>query len=101
MREGRWASRAQGSKGARGLGRGRRTRGRALVHSGEIVGRRLETADRWGRRVRERGRGGRTASTALAHEAEKERGRGRAQACADRRGPPVTQRGRVGAHGMG
>jgi hypothetical protein len=54
MREGRWASRAWGSKGARGLGRGRRTRGRGRVHSGEIVGGRLETADRWGRWDRER-----------------------------------------------
>ena len=36
MREGRWASRARGSKGARGRGRGR-------VHGGEIVGERLET----------------------------------------------------------
>jgi hypothetical protein len=37
MREGRWASRA------RGLRRGRRTRGRGRVHGGEIVGERLET----------------------------------------------------------
>jgi hypothetical protein len=57
MREGRWASRAQGSKGTWGLGRGRRTRGRGRVHSGEIVGERLGTADRWGRRDRERGSG--------------------------------------------
>jgi hypothetical protein len=32
MGEGRWASRARGSKGARGLERGRRTRGRGRVH---------------------------------------------------------------------
>jgi hypothetical protein len=32
MGDGRWASRARGSKGARGLGRGRRTRGRGRVH---------------------------------------------------------------------
>jgi hypothetical protein len=43
MREGRWASRARGSKGTRRLGRGRRTRGRGCVHGGEIVGGRLET----------------------------------------------------------
>jgi hypothetical protein len=43
MREGRWASRARGSKGARGLERGRRTRSRGHVHGGEIVGERLET----------------------------------------------------------
>jgi hypothetical protein len=48
MREGRWASRA------RGHGRGRRTRGRGRVHGGEIVGGRLRTIDRWGRRNRER-----------------------------------------------
>jgi hypothetical protein len=48
MEEGRWASRARGSKGARGLGRGRRTRGRGRIHGGEIVGERLGTADRWG-----------------------------------------------------
>jgi hypothetical protein len=58
MREGRWASRARGSKGARGLGRGWRTRGRGRVHGGEIVGGRLETTDRWGRRDREGGRRG-------------------------------------------
>jgi hypothetical protein len=43
MREERWASRAQGSKGASGLGHGRRTRGLGRVHGGEIVGERLET----------------------------------------------------------
>jgi hypothetical protein len=41
MEEGRWASRARGSKGARGLERGRRMRGRGRVHSEEIVGERL------------------------------------------------------------
>jgi hypothetical protein len=44
MREGRWASRAWGSKGAQELGRGRRTRGRGRVHDGEIVGERLRTS---------------------------------------------------------
>jgi hypothetical protein len=43
MREGRWASRARVSKAARGLGRGRRTRGRGRVHGREIVGEMLET----------------------------------------------------------
>jgi DNA invertase Pin-like site-specific DNA recombinase len=43
MEEGRWASRAWGSKAVRGLGRGRRTRGRGCVHGGEIVGERLGT----------------------------------------------------------
>jgi hypothetical protein len=42
MREGRWASRVRVSKGARGLGRGRRTRGRGHVYGEEIVGERLE-----------------------------------------------------------
>jgi hypothetical protein len=52
MREGRWASRAWGSKGVRGRGRGRRMHGRGRVHDGEVVGGR---ADRWGRQDRERG----------------------------------------------
>jgi hypothetical protein len=43
MREGRWASKVRGSKGVRGLERGRRTRSRGRVHGGEIVGERLET----------------------------------------------------------
>jgi hypothetical protein len=43
MDEGRWASRARVSKGARGLGRGRRTRDRGHAHGGEIVGERLGT----------------------------------------------------------
>jgi hypothetical protein len=34
MREGRWASRARGLKGPRGLGRGRRTCSRGRVHGG-------------------------------------------------------------------
>jgi hypothetical protein len=46
MSEGRWASRARGSKGARAQERGRRTRGRGRVHGVEIVGERLGTADR-------------------------------------------------------
>jgi hypothetical protein len=50
MREEEWASGARGSKGARAHGRGRRTRGRVRVHDGEIMGGRLRTADRWGRR---------------------------------------------------
>jgi hypothetical protein len=56
MSEGRWASRARGSKGARAQGHGRRTRGHGHVHGGEIVGERLGTTDRWGRRYRERER---------------------------------------------
>jgi hypothetical protein len=76
MREGRWASRARGSKGVRGLGRGRRTRGRGRVHGGEIVGERLGTDDRWGRRGRERERvrAREIASTARPHRAARERG---------------------------
>jgi hypothetical protein len=58
MSEGRWASRARGSKGARVRGRGRRTRGCGRVHDGEIMGERLGMADRWGRQDRERGRVG-------------------------------------------
>jgi hypothetical protein len=78
MGEGRWASRARGSKGARGLGRGRGTRGRGRVHGGEIVGKRLETADRWGRRDRERGAGARGRTSAdRSGPRDKERERGR------------------------
>jgi hypothetical protein len=103
MREERWASRVRGSKGARGRGRGRRTRGRGRVHSGEIVGGRLETADRWGLRDRERvGTGKRTAPTALAHRTEREREGGRAQACADKRGPHgADKRERESGRGLG
>jgi hypothetical protein len=71
-----------GFKGPRGLGRGRRTRGRGRVHGGEIVGGRLRTADRWGRLDRERERAG-------------------AQGCADRRDPPIRRRGRAGAGARG
>jgi hypothetical protein len=74
MGEGRWASRA------RGLGRGRRTRGRGCVQGGEIVGGRLRTADRWGRRDRERERAGATENNG-----------------ADRVGPRDRERGREGA----
>jgi hypothetical protein len=56
MEEVRWASRARGSKGAPGLGHGRRTRGRGRVHGGEIVGGRLRMTDRWGWWNRERER---------------------------------------------
>jgi hypothetical protein len=99
MREERWASRARGSKGARAHGRGRRTRGRGRVHGGEIMGERLRTADRWGRRNRERsGRAcERTAPTSLAHGAARERGRKGALVGTDRRGPPIRHRGRGGA----
>jgi hypothetical protein len=45
---------ARGSKGARARGRGRRTCGRGRIHDGEIMGERLGTTDRWGRRDRER-----------------------------------------------
>jgi hypothetical protein len=54
MSEGRWASRARGSKGAWAQGGGQRTRGRGHVHGREIVGEWLGTADRWGQRDRER-----------------------------------------------
>jgi hypothetical protein len=80
MEEGRWASRAWGSKGRRGLGRGRRTRGRGRVHGGEIVGGRLRTADRWGRRDKERERAGAAENNG-----------------ADRVGPRDRERGREGA----
>jgi hypothetical protein len=98
MSKGRWASRARGSKGARAQGRGKRTRGRGRVHGGEIVGERLGTIDRWGRRDSERARGKRTAPTARPHRAARERERGseRARVGTDRRGPPVRHRRRAG-----
>jgi hypothetical protein len=60
MSEGRCASRARSSKGAWARGHGRRTRERGCVHGEEIVGERLGTNDRWGRRDKDResGRGG-------------------------------------------
>jgi hypothetical protein len=64
----------------KGLGRGRRTRGRGRVHGGDIVGGRLRTADRWGRQDRERER----ASAAENNSA-------------DRVGPRDRERGREGA----
>jgi hypothetical protein len=91
-----------GEQGA-SLGRGWRTRGRGRVHGGEIVGERLETTDRWGRwdRERERGRvgagGGGEWRRQLWPTGQRERRR--AQACADRRGPPVRHKGRTGARG--
>jgi hypothetical protein len=98
MREGRWASRARGSKGARVRGRGRRTRRRGRVHGDEIVDERLGTDDRWGRRDRERGRGGKNgADSSAPQSSERERGeRGRAGVGADRRGPHVRHRRRAG-----
>jgi hypothetical protein len=80
MREGRWASRARGSKGARAQGRGRRTRGRGCVHDGEIVGERLGTTDRWGRWdiERERGHGEKNgADSSTPQSSEREGGRAR------------------------
>jgi hypothetical protein len=95
MGEGRWASRAQGSKGARGLGRGRRTSGRGRVHDGEIVGERLETADRWRRWDKERGAGarGRTSVDRSSPCDRKREGERRDRVGANRRDPPIRQRG--------
>jgi hypothetical protein len=78
MSEGRWANRARGSKGARARGHGWRTRGRGRVHGVEIVGERLGTTDRWGRRDRESGRGGKEQRRQLgpqSRERERERTR--------------------------
>jgi hypothetical protein len=69
------------------------------IHGGEIVGERLGTADRWGRRDREResGRGG---GEERPHRATRERGSARARVGADRRGPPVRHRGRARGAGL-
>jgi hypothetical protein len=107
MGEGRWVSRARGSKGTRGLGRGRRTHYRGRVHNGEIVGERLETADRWGRRDRERGAGARgrtSADRSGPHDRERKRGRD-ARSGWHRQAGPACQaegaRGRGRARGLG
>jgi hypothetical protein len=103
MGEGRWASRAQGSKGARGLGRGRGTHGRRRIHGGEIVGERLETVDRWGRLDRERGAGARGTTSANRygpHDRERE-GERRDRVGADSRDPPIRQRGSARVRGLG
>jgi hypothetical protein len=100
MREERWASRVRGSKGARAHGRGRRTRGRGRVHDGEIVGGRLRTADRWGRRDREREnwrtRGNQRRQVWPTGQREREREREGAHRLAPMAGPPVRHRGHAG-----
>jgi hypothetical protein len=76
MSEGRWVSRARGSKGARVWGRVRRTCGRGHVHGGEIVGERLGMADRWGRQDKESegARGGENGTDSSAPQSsERER----------------------------
>jgi hypothetical protein len=56
----------------------------------EIVGERLGTADRWGRRDRERvGAGGKERRRQLGPTEQRERGTERARVGADRRGPPI------------
>jgi hypothetical protein len=83
MREEGWASRARGSKGAWGRGRGRRTCGCGSVHGGEIVGERLGMTDRWARQDREResGRGGENgADNSAPQSSDRERGSERAGA---------------------
>jgi hypothetical protein len=102
MSEGRWASRARGSKGARTRGHGRRTRGRGHVHGGEIVGERLGMTDRLGRRDREREGAGEKNGADSSAPKSSERGREseRARVGADRRGPPVRHRGFAGAGGL-
>jgi hypothetical protein len=75
-------------------------RGRGRVHGGEIVGERLGTADRWGRRDRESGCGGwgeNGADSSAPQSSERERGSERARVGVDRQGPPVKHRGRADA----
>jgi hypothetical protein len=72
MREGRWVSRARGSKGAQAHGRGRRTRGRGRERGGEIVSERLGTADRWGQRDRDIERGGKERRRQLGPTEQRE-----------------------------
>jgi hypothetical protein len=99
------ASRARGSKGARGLKCGQGTHGCGRVHGGEIVGERLETADRWGRLDIERGAGARgrtSADRSGPRDREREReGERRDRVGANRRDPPVRQKERAGAGARG
>jgi hypothetical protein len=106
MREGRWASRVRGSKG----GAGARTwpeNARSWARPWrEIMGERLETADRWGRwnRERESARARERTSIDRSGPWDKEReGEKCARVGADRRDPPVRRRGRAGAgaHSLG
>jgi hypothetical protein len=103
MEEGRWASRARGSKGARGLGRGQRTHGRGGVHDGEIVGGRLRTTDTWGRRDRERDRAGAAENNGIDRVGPRdiERGREGALRVALTRGTRLSGRGSARACGLG
>jgi hypothetical protein len=104
MSEGRWVSRARGSKGAWARGHGRRTRERGCIHDEEIVGERLGTTDSWGRRDRDRESGhggGKTAPTAQPHKAARERGSERARVGADRRARLLGPEGaRAGLSGL-
>jgi hypothetical protein len=103
MEEGRWTSRTRGSKGAWGIGRGRRTRGRGRVHGGEIVGGRLGTSSQVGsvgQREGKRAWARAMAPTGRSYGAARERGREGAWVCADRRGPPFRHRD-ARARGLG
>jgi hypothetical protein len=100
------ARRARGSNGARGLGRGRRTRGRGRVHGGEIVGGMLGAADRWGRRNREREGAGEKNGVDSSAPQSSERERERSERAGWRRqaGPACQThgaRGRGRAWGLG
>jgi hypothetical protein len=74
-----------------------------------IVGERLETANRWGRWDRESGAGARERTSAdrssprdREREREREReGERRDRIGADRRDPPIRQRGRAGERALG
>jgi hypothetical protein len=102
--EGRWASKARGSKGAQARGHGRRTCGHGCVHDGGIVGERLGMADRWGRRDREgsEGTGERNdVDRPGPWGSERERERGRERACWSwrRQAGPTCQALRAHRHG--
>jgi hypothetical protein len=96
--------RGMGSKGVRACGGGRRTRGRGRVH-GEGRGREvrdgLTGGVREAERERARAKKKQRQQVGLTEQREGERKRRGAWVGADRRGPPVRDRGRARGAGPG
>jgi hypothetical protein len=106
---GSWAEGAneRGEMGEQGAGLKRGARARTWPENArswarprrEIMGERLETADRWERRDKESGVGarGRTSADKSSPRDREREGERRDRIGADRRDPPIRQRGRAGA----